>query len=97
MVISVKPPLITTLPSAPTVRSPQCNLDQNLTFHLVFVSISLNVVRFIYFNCGAVYLFYCQTANIKFSLFNGEGALLCILTLRSESCPGLNYCLQLKY
>ena len=82
----MKLPQITTVPSAPPVRSPQCNLDQNLTFHLVFVSISLNVVRFIYLNCWTVYLFYCQPANIKFSLFNREGALLCILTLRSA--PG---------
>ena len=49
-VISVKLPQITTVPSAPPAPGPRCNLDQDLTFHLVFVSISLNVVGFIYFN-----------------------------------------------
>ena len=99
-VISVKLPQITTVPSAPPAPpapGPRCNLDQDLTFHLVFVSISLNVVRFIYSNCWTVYLFHCQNTNIKFSVFNREGAELCILTLRSHNRPGLNYCLQLKY
>ena len=48
-------PQITTVPSAPPAPSPQCNLDQNLTFHLVFVSISPSVGRFIYLHCWPVY------------------------------------------